>query len=263
LPALHWRYHQHCAVDFTGIAPASLPASRGHLCPCCAGLVTTFHPYPHKHCKLASAPSRCNRDTSVYMVLSLCSLLSSVVFVAVTGTVPQQLGLHVRPILRWWFFRRCAGLLARVMLGSLQALRCCLCWHCAGIVTNIALASLPLLCWHHPQHCKLASAQPRHSHDTSVCVALLLWSSSLPMASLPYLASFHGDFASDGPADTALVSLPALCWRPWPYCTGIITNIALLTLPALHRHHCPCCMGAFALIKLALLSSSPLQVGEV
>ncbi len=73
------------------------------------------------------------------------------------------------------------------------------------------------------------------------------------MASLPYLAPFHGDLASDGPADAALVSLLALCWRPWPHCAGIITNIALLSLLALRWHHCPRCMGAFALVMLALL----------
>ncbi len=90
-------------------------------------------------------------------------------------------------------------------------------------------------------------------------MASLSWSLSLPVASLPYLALFHGDLASDGLADAALVSLPELCWRPWPHCAGVITNIALLLLPALHQHHCPCCMGAFALIALALLPSLPLR----
>jgi hypothetical protein len=111
--------------------------------------------------------------------------------------------------------------------------------------------------WHHPQHCKLASAQPRHSRDTSVCMVSLSWSSSLPVASLLYLALFRGDFASDGPADAALVSLLALCWRPWPHCAGVITNIALLSLPALRWHHCPHCMGVFVLITLALLPLLP------
>jgi hypothetical protein len=66
--------------------------------------------------------------------------------------------------------------------------------------------------------------------------------------------------AFDGPADAALVSLLALCWRPWPHYAGVITNIALSSLsPALCRHHCPRCMGAFALIALALLPLSPLH----
>jgi hypothetical protein len=86
-----------------------------------------------------------------------------------------------------------------------------------------------------------------------MCVASLSWSSSLPVASLPYLASFRGPFASDGPAEAALVSLQALCLRPWLHC------IAPSLLPVLHRHHFPCPVGAFALVVLALLPSSPLR----
>jgi hypothetical protein len=120
LPALCWRYHQYCAVVFTRVAPASLPALHGHLC----NLSPPLHPHCHKHCKLASAPSQCNRDMSAYMALSSCSLLSSVVFVIITSAVPRRLGSHVRPILRWWFCWHCTGVLARVALASLQASRC-------------------------------------------------------------------------------------------------------------------------------------------
>jgi hypothetical protein len=118
---------------------------------------------------------------------------------------------------------------------------------------------LPSLLWHGSHHRKLASAQPRHSRDTSVCVALLSWSLSLPVASLPYLASFRSHFASDGPADAALVSLLALCLRPWLHCAGVITNITLLLLPVLRWHHFPCCVGAFVLVALALLPSLSLR----
>ncbi len=53
------------------------------------------------------------------------------------------------------------------------------------------------------------------------------------------------------------MSLPALCWHPWPHCAGIIINIALSLLPALCWHHCPCRVGAFALVALTLLPSLP------
>ncbi len=79
------------------------------------------------------------------------------------------------------------------------------------------------------------------------------WSLSLPVASLPYLAAFRGPFASDSPAEVALVSLPALCLRPW------LTCIALLLLPVLCHHHFPCPVGTFVLVVLALLPSSPLR----
>jgi hypothetical protein len=75
----------------------------------------------------------------------------------------------------------------------------------------------------------------------------LSWSSSLPVASLPYLTLFHGPFASDGPAEAALVSLPALCLRPWLHCASVINNIVPLLLPVLRRHHFPCRVGAFVL----------------
>jgi hypothetical protein len=156
------------------------------------------------------------------------------------------------------FCWHCVGVITRIALASLQASHCCLFRHCAGVVTNVALASLPSSRWHCPQHCKLASAQQRHSCNTSVCVASLSWSLSLPVASLPYLASFHGDLASDGPADVALVSLPALRWHPWPHCAGVITNTALLLSPVLRRYHCPCHMGTFSLVVLASLPLSPL-----
>jgi hypothetical protein len=97
LPASHWRYHQHCTVIFSGVVCH---------CPCCIGIFALVvldsspasHPHCCQHCKLASAPSQHNRETSAYVALSPSSLLSSVVFVAVTGAVPRQLGLHVRPI---------------------------------------------------------------------------------------------------------------------------------------------------------------------
>jgi hypothetical protein len=50
-----------------------------------------------------------------------------------------------------------------------------------------------------------------------------------------------------------------LCWRPWPYCTRVITNLTLSLLPPLRQHHCLCCVGAFAPVALALLPLSPLH----
>jgi hypothetical protein len=149
--ALRWRPCLHRAGGITSIALLSSLALHRRHCPRCMGIFAlvaldsspVLHLHCRKHCKQASAPSRCNRDTSAYAALSLCSLLLSVVFVAVTGTVSRQLGFHVRPISRWWFCRRCAGVLTRIALASLQALHCCRCRHCAGIITQIARASLP------------------------------------------------------------------------------------------------------------------------
>jgi hypothetical protein len=162
---------------------------------------------------------------------------------------PANLALAVLPALRWRPCPRHAGVLASIELLLLPALRwrCCPC--CAGLFALITLAL--------PSALQLASAQPQRSHNTSVCVALLLWSSSLPVASLPYLALFYGDLALDGPANAALASLPALCWHPFPHCAGLITNITLSPLPALRWCHCHHRVGAFAVIVLALLPLLP------
>jgi hypothetical protein len=88
---------------------------------------------------------------------------------------------------------------------------------------------------------------------------LLSWSSSLPVASLPYLASLHNPFASDGPAEAVGVSLLVLCLRPWLHCASIINNIALLLLLVLRQHHFPCCVGAFVLVTLPLSPTLPLR----
>jgi hypothetical protein len=55
----------------------------------------------------------------------------------------------VRPIQRWHLCRLCAGVLPRIALASLQASCCCCCQHCVGIDAHVALASLPILHWHH------------------------------------------------------------------------------------------------------------------
>ncbi len=160
LLVLRWHPCLHRAGSITSIVLSSSPALRWRHCPRCMGIFAlvvldsspALHPRYCKQRKLASALSQSKRDMSVYVVLSSCSLLLSVVFVAITGAIPWQLGLHVQPILRWWICRRCTGLLARVALASLQALHCHLCQRCAGVVTHVALASLPSSRWHCPQH---------------------------------------------------------------------------------------------------------------
>jgi hypothetical protein len=159
----------------------------------------------------------------------------------------------------WCLCQCCAGILACIELASLQALRCHHCqlctvvvasidWRCclplAGIFALIVLASPPLLPPHWRQHCKLASAQPQRSHDTSTYVALLSWSFSLPVALLPYPVLFHGNFAFNGQTNAALTSLPALCLQH-----------ALASLSAL----CRCCCRHYAgIVALFALVSSPL-----
>jgi hypothetical protein len=87
------------------------------------------------------------------MVLSLCSLMLSVVFVAVTSAVPWQLGLHVWPISRWWFLPalcrhhcpRRAGIRASIALLSFPALRWRCHQRCIGLFALITLALPPTL----------------------------------------------------------------------------------------------------------------------
>ncbi len=161
LSALRWHPCLHCTDGIPSIVLWSSRVLHWRHCPRCMGIFAlialnlspTLHPHCRKHCKLASAPSQCNRDTSAYMALSLCLLTLSVVFVAVTGAVPWQLSLHVQPILHWWFLPalhrrhcpRCAGILASIALSSFPALRWCCHQRRISLFALIALASPPAL----------------------------------------------------------------------------------------------------------------------
>jgi hypothetical protein len=161
--------------------------------------------------------------------------------------------MNANTVLRWRPHPCCAGIIASIALLLLPKLH----WRCrprlAGVFALIALALPPLLPPHCRQHPKLASAQPQCSRDTSACVASLLWSSSSPVALLPYPVLFHGDFVFDGLTDAALASLPALCFVTR---AGIIASIASLLLPALRQHCCPRCAGVVTLVTPALLPAS-------
>ncbi len=167
------------------------------------------------------------------------------VFVAITGTIPWQLGLDVWPILRWWFCRCCAVVLAHVALASLQALHCCLCRRCAGIVTNVALASLPSLHWHCPQHRKLASP----NQDT-VATHLCAWRCCRGHHPClwPHCRTWH----------RSTVTWPQMVWRmqhwcPCRRCAGVLGRIVPASSPTLRCCSCRRCAGIIALIAWALL----------
>jgi hypothetical protein len=98
--------------------------------------------------------------------------------------------------------------------------------HCSGVVALIATALLP-------------------ASQTGICLdtyeALLLCSSSLPVALLPYPVLFHGNLAFDGSAYIALAA---------------IANVALAALPVIHLRHCKHHAVTVARIAPALLLSS-------
>jgi hypothetical protein len=116
---------------------------------------------------------------------------------------------------------------------------CCWCRHCAGIVTNVALASLPSSLWHGSHHGKLASAQP------FVLVALaLLPSSSLRRRQHCKLASAQ----AQGSCNTR--------WRHCQHCPLVVADIEPASSPLLRGCICPHCTGVAALGTPALPPAS-------
>jgi hypothetical protein len=167
------------------------------------------------------------------------------------------------------------GIFTRIVLESLLALRSCSCPHHAGIIASIALSLSPALCRRCPPHCA-GIHPPCHAGifalvTPHIAASILNWCLLSPTAVVtcwgmwhcccllviadgfvPFTGSLHSDMAFDGPANVALVSLPALRWHPCPHVASIIVSIALLLLPMLHRRCCPPCAGIFALVLLTL-----------
>ncbi len=140
--------------------------------------------------------------------------------VLVAGIAPALLPswpLKVRPVPRWhlpalpWHF-------ARITLASLPALCCCpCCWHCAGVISLVAWALLPLLHWH---------CCPCHLH---IAASIANW--HLP--SHEAVATRAGVIASIAPS-----LLPALRWHCCPCRAGIFAIVTLALRPLAH----PCCL---------------------
>jgi hypothetical protein len=135
-------------------------------------------------------------------------------------------------------------------------------------VALVLLPSLPLHCW---QHHKLASAQSQHSCNMLAYEALLLCSSSLPVALSPYPVLFHSNLAFDGLAYVALaafasVALAALPVTPLHHCKHhavTIASIVLALLPLSRRHLCPWRTGKVTLVAPMLLPASQTGVCSV
>jgi hypothetical protein len=199
-----------------------------------------------------------------YVTLAPFSLSSPVVFAAILGIVHGN----------WAFGQFCAGVSAGVALASLPA--CCWrhCQNCAVAVAGIVPALLPLLhgllcscCFGVidcgspalPPALQRVSAQSQHSCNMPGYMMSLPFLLSLPLALLPYLASFHGDRLSM----VWLMQRWSLCrhctgilntsgWCHCWHCAVVVAGIAPASLPSSRRHLCPCCTGVVALAAPAL-----------
>jgi hypothetical protein len=134
--------------------------------------------------------------------------------------------LMVQPMQHWRLCRRCACVLARIVLVSLPTLRCCRCQHCASVIALVARAPLPLLCWHCCPPC--------------LCVAASIVNWHLP--SHKAVATRVGVIASIAPlllpelrrhcALVTWVSLPLSHWRCCPCHTRVAASITKWYLPS-------------------------------
>jgi hypothetical protein len=248
LLALHWCSCPHQAGVIASIALSLSPAPCRHcpphhvgispllcwrFCPCCP-------PHCCQHFKLASAQSRHSCNTLAYVGLLLspchCRWLCCRPWHHSTATWPSM----VRPMQRWRLYQRCAGVLARMLLASLQALVCCCCRHCTGAHALAARASLPLSCWHHQSSYTRVAASianwrllvTTQSHPLAY-VTSLAFSLSLPVVRC---------HTRSHPRQLGLWPMPR--WPICRCCAGILAHIALASLQALH-----CVLGHQANLK--------------
>jgi hypothetical protein len=243
------------------------PMQRRCLCWHCAGvlaLIALDH-CQHYTCVVAGiAPALCWRCCAGIFALSCCYHCPCLPCVTTSRKLastqsPRHCDPASSPALCWRLCWHRAGVLARITLASLPASHC----HChrryAAVVPLVARVSPPCYAG------VLALVAPRIAASVSnwclpspaaVMTRRRMWRCRRLLViadgfvAIP--ASLHGNLAFDGPADAALASLPALRWRPCPHVAGIIASILLLSLPALRR----CCFsrraGVFALVLLAL-----------
>jgi hypothetical protein len=118
--------------------------------------------------------------------------------------------------------------------------RRCLCRHCTGVLSRIALASLPALRMHCCRRCAGTVAQASLLHPVDV-IALVPPASPLVLRTgvHPVLMPLQpGIFTR-----IVLASLLALRWCSRPHHTGIVACIALSLLLALCQRRPPCCVG--------------------
>jgi hypothetical protein len=77
---LCWSPCLYCAGVIASIVLSSLLALHQHCCLVVRASLPSLHPLCHQHCKLASAESRCSRDTSACVSSLPCFLSSPVAF---------------------------------------------------------------------------------------------------------------------------------------------------------------------------------------
>jgi hypothetical protein len=241
---------------------ASLPASSCHCCRCYAGVVPlAARASPPCCASIFSLVAPCIA-ASVYKLAS-AQPAAVLAYVASLPSTRHRQWVCCHPIegrmQRWRLCQRCAGILARMLLASLQVLHYYHCRRCAGVDALAAQASSPLSCWRCQSCCTLVAAsipnwrplvatqsQPIGIRDI---VTILI---AIDRGPLLYSESS----TATGPSTNAtLVSLPVLRWHPCLRCAGIIASIALSSLPALRCHRCRRCTGVVACLLLASLPS--------
>ncbi len=241
LPLLHPHCRQHHAGIFDLIVMAPVPLLQW----CCPPFVA-----------LVSAQSRCRSQcmvvpcVCVVVVLVMSCTPSSpcgivvIIYVNQPGYAKRLVGSkallalamhccrarpHHRTQRHHLFVRALPKIelvVALVVLAHLPLLRWHHCQHCAGVFTLHALASLPPFCWLLPNcnaACHMSSLQSWRFCRR--CTGIL--------ASIP------------------LAPLPALRWHHCPRCAGITASIGLASLPSTHWHCCLCRAGIIALVTLA------------
>ncbi len=132
-----WRHCQHRAIVVAGVAPASLPLSRGHLCPCPAGVVAlsipTLPPASRTGLRPVMMQSR-HIAGEASLLRSLLSSVASLLYPALAHSNLAFNGLAKAAIVLFFF-----------LFSLFLALRWCPCPHCTGVIASVKLSLLPVL----------------------------------------------------------------------------------------------------------------------
>jgi hypothetical protein len=166
LPALRWSPHLHCSGVITSITLLLLPALHQGCCPCCTDVFALIAPTLSPALQTGICPVMTQLPyIGVHVVVAVLFIVICG-FVAVTGVLPQQLGLQ-------WSGQCSAGIFVGIALASLPALCWHHCQHHAVIVAGVMPASSPLSCGHNCPCCAslvaiIASMSPP-ALQTGVC----------------------------------------------------------------------------------------------
>ncbi len=241
-----WCHCQHRALVVANVALALSPLLRGCLCPHCAGVAALGTPTLPPASQTGICPVMMQLQPVVGEVCCraqcccpwprCCTQSRPTVILAFDGLAKAAMA----------FYWHCAGVLARIALGSLPASSCPCCWCCVGVVAELAFEVRPVP----RKHLRLCFARiPLASLPASCCCPCHQRCAGI-------IAVLRGRFC---PCHAgifiiiAFASPPALRPGICPVTKQLQHALASLSAP---RHHC--CRRSASIVALVTWAFLPL-----